>query len=224
MTAVSVWDIDLDPRTPAGGWGGQLLDAADRRRAAALADPVAARALARSRAAARRLLAGHLGLPASQIHWDRGENGKPAVPGRTCEWNLSRSGDRALVAIGGLAPVGVDLQREHPHRDPVALARRYFGPAEAERVAAAADPVRLVCRLLSRKEALAKAAGGRLLAFLRCDTGRVAAAPVRWCGEQLTVTDLDAGPGYTAALAVQGAGPDPISYRTCHWRTLCTAG
>ncbi len=228
--AVRVWDVDLSGEAgaaggaPAGPAAGLVTDA-ERARAARLADPVRGAALLRSHAAARLLLADHLRLPPERVGWAPGPSGKPALTGagRGCEWNLSRSGLRALVAVGGAAPVGVDLQAEHPHGDPLALARRYFAPAEAAQVAAlpaGRARVRRLCLLLSRKEAWAKAAGGRLLDFLRRDVGGGPAAR-RLDGVDYAVADLSIGPGYAAAVATTGRTPGRIDHRSCDWRDLC---
>ncbi|MEO3764212.1 4'-phosphopantetheinyl transferase superfamily protein [Streptomyces sp. B5E4] len=227
--AVRVWDVDLSGDDGAAGPAAGLLTDAERARAARLVDPVRRTALLRSHAAARRLLADHLRLPPERIRWTAGPYGKPALtgPGRGCEWNLSRSGARALVAVGGAVPVGVDLQAEHPHGDPLALARRFFAPAEAARLAAlpaGSARVRLLCLLLARKEAWAKAAGGRLLDFLRHDAGHAPAAygtPRRPDGAGYAVTDLTIGPGYAAAVATTGRTTGRIDYRSCDWRDLC---
>ncbi|WBB61538.1 4'-phosphopantetheinyl transferase superfamily protein [Streptomyces sp. WMMC500] len=227
--AVRVWDVDLSGDAGAAGPATGLLTDAERARAARLADPVRRTALLRSHAAARRLLAEHLGLPPERIGWTPGPYGKPALTGagRGCEWNLSRSGLRALVAVGGAAPVGVDLQAEHPHGDPLALARRFFAPAEATQLAALPPGrarVRRLCLLLARKEARAKAVGGRLLDFLRHDVG---AAPApdggsrRPGGTGYAVADLAVGPGYAAAVATTGRPTGRIDYRSCDWRDLC---
>jgi 4'-phosphopantetheinyl transferase len=226
---VRVWDVDLSGDAGAAEPAAGLLTDAERARAARLADPVRRTALLRSHAAARRLLAGHLGLPPGEIGWTAGPHGKPALTGagRGCEWNLSRSGLRALVAVGGAVPVGVDLQAEHPHGDPLALARRFFAPAEAAQLAAlpaGGARVRRLCLLLARKEAWAKAAGGRLLDFLRRDAGAVTASPGASRpagGAGYAVADLPAGPGYAAAVATTGRTTGRIDYRSCDWRDLC---
>ncbi|MFW6690934.1 4'-phosphopantetheinyl transferase family protein [Streptomyces sp. MAR4 CNX-425] len=228
---VRIWDVDLSGDAgPAGEAAADaLLTDAERARAARLADPARRTALRRSHAAARRLLAGELGLPPGRIGWAPGPYGKPALTGagRGRAWNLSRSGPRALVAVGGTAPVGVDLQAEHPHGDPLALARRFFAPAEAAQLAALpAGPARTrrLCLLLARKEAWAKAAGGRLLDVLRRDVGGVPApygTPRRLGGADYAVADLTIGPGYAAAVATTGRTPGRIDYRSCDWRDLC---
>ncbi|MEV6104994.1 4'-phosphopantetheinyl transferase superfamily protein [Streptomyces sp. NPDC051940] len=220
-STISVWDIDLAPEAPDASLYG-LLTAEERDRAARLADPARRSALLRSHAAVRGLLAGYVGVPAGRISWTTGPHGKPALTAGGCEWNLSRSGTRALLAVTASSAVGVDIQTEHPHGDPAALARRFFAAAEADRIEAAPDSrtrVSRLCRLLSRKEAWAKAAGGRLLQFLRRDAR--GPAPKQWNGDDYFLADLSVGPGFAAAIATSGRTPDPVDYHTCDWRDLC---
>ncbi|MQY14762.1 hypothetical protein SRB5_49380 [Streptomyces sp. RB5] len=218
---ITVWDIDLAPEAPDASVHG-LLTAGELDRAAGLADPVHRSALIRSHAAARVVLADYAGVPAGRIRWTTGPHGKPAPAAGGCEWNLSRSGTRALLAVTRGPAVGVDIQREHPHGDPWALARRFFTAAEADRVGSAPagrERVSRLCQLLSRKEAWAKAAGGRLLQFLRRDAR--GPAPKQWNGDDYFLADLEIGPGFAAAIATTGRTPGPVDYHTRDWRDLC---
>lgn len=124
---------------------------------------------ARRRAAQRWLrqrlsaYAGHeIGDAALRI----GPHGKPALADDTFAFNLSHSGAAAALAIARGVEPGVDLETPGRVRPFVALAQRYFRPAEAQAVAAAAeaDRERLFLRLWTAKEAVLKALG-RGLAF-----------------------------------------------------------
>lgn len=66
----------------------------------------------------RPVLATYLGKDPEQIHLVRGEHGKPrlAESGRRLEFNLSHSGELALVAVSGELEVGVDVERVRPKR------------------------------------------------------------------------------------------------------------
>ncbi|NGN68611.1 4'-phosphopantetheinyl transferase superfamily protein [Streptomyces sp. A7024] len=220
--AVSVWEVDLapdDPRAEAAAL--RLLDDAEHARVARLTDPRKRAALLRSHAAVRVLLAARTGLPAERIAWSAAANGKPA-PVADCAWSLSRSGQRALIALTRGPAVGVDLQAEHPHGEPAALALRFFAPAEVAEVATAPGAharVRRLCRLLARKEAWAKAAGGRLLHVLPHDSR--GPAPKWWDGAEYFIADLKPAPGFAAAVAAAGRPPGPVDHHLCDWRDLC---
>lgn len=149
-----------------------VLDDGERQRAAAYRSADDRRHFVVAHGAVRHIVAGRTGAAASGIRWVRGPHGKPELAGAGAgvQVNLSHSGDVAMVAVTASRPVGVDVQRIVPHLDAVAMARRYFPPAEAESVRAAPDPETrsaLFARLWSRKEALVKAHGGRLTEGLR---------------------------------------------------------
>lgn len=74
--------------------------------------------LAASPAALRQVLAVYLGEESELIRLEEGERGKPRLaeaPGRL-RFNLSHSGELALVAVSGEVEVGVDVERLRPKR------------------------------------------------------------------------------------------------------------
>lgn len=191
--------------------GAEVLDSAERARAGRLASPADAARYVRAHVAARELLAARTGVRPADVRWEVGQHGKPGpVVGQ--RWNLSRSGDHALVALAE-TDVGVDVQVRDPRVDVRRLAARFLGPADA-RSAADDDP----WRRLSRLEACAKAVGGRLLDVLGLDvraTGRVRAVDGPWAGQEWWVSDVAAPAGAVAACATPG--PRPHAHRTRVW-------
>lgn len=143
-----------------------------------------------------RVLSLYLGEAAGSIELIRGEHGKPrlAVDPERLAFNLSHSGALALVAVSRGREVGVDLEREKPGRDLVALAERALAPEQAAAVRAAAeeDRARLFHRLWARHEARVKCLGVGL-----------GAAPT-WPSPPVAVESLPVDPGYAAAVAVAG--------------------
>lgn len=67
----------------------------------------------------RRVLAVYLGREPEQIRLEEGEHEKPrlADPEEGLRFNLSHSGELALVAVSGELEVGVDVERMRPKRD-----------------------------------------------------------------------------------------------------------
>ncbi len=129
----------------------------------------------------------------------RAEGGKPWVPAGP-HFNLSHSGDLALIALCADAPVGVDLERVHALRNPSGLARRMCSPRELAWADARDDLNLALLRLWVRKEAIAKAEGGGLATAL---SGVDVLDPVvsarggTWCVHDLP----DPAPGYLAAVS-----------------------
>lgn len=125
----------------------------------------------------------------------RDANGKPFVAGGP-HFNLSHSGELALIAICPDAPVGVDLEAPRRLRNPDGLARRMCTPRELAHVQSGGD----LLRLWVRKEAVAKAHGGGLTVAL---SGLDVLDPVVQAdGHQWLVHDLpDPAPGYVAAVS-----------------------
>jgi len=152
--------------------------------------------------ALRQVLAGYLGQPPSAIEIELGENGKPRLPGGELQFNLSHSGGLALVAISKDRPVGVDVERVEPARDFLALAKRALNEEDfaAVRAAAAGDRSAVFYAAWVRHEARLKCLGVGL-------TGPTPDSPV-------AVQQVDAGPGYAAAVAVAGKEAPSLRLRT----------
>ncbi|MEU7571896.1 4'-phosphopantetheinyl transferase superfamily protein [Micromonospora sp. NPDC049240] len=190
-----------------------VLDRDERARAAALGTPWLRDRFTVAHGALR-VLAGHaVGVPPSALVWRRGRHGKPTSDGPHS--SLSYSGSLVAVAISRDRPVGVDIEHLPPGRDPVGLAARFFHPAEARHVAAGADAgerARRFTRLWVRKEAVVKAAGGRLWPNLA-----VAVHPddVVQCVEPAgayRVADLVTPAGYRGAVASPGDAPYTVEF------------
>lgn len=186
--------------------GAEVLDAAERDRARRLASPADAARYVRAHVAARELLAARTGLRPADVRWEVGAHGKPGpVVGQ--RWNLSRSGDHALVALAE-TDVGVDVQVRDPRVDVHRLAARFLAPGD---VRSDGD----LWRRFSRLEACAKAVGGRLLDVLGLDVrapGIVRADDGPWRGQEWWVSDVAAPAGAVAACATPG--PRPHALRT----------
>src|SRR4051794_34295951 len=71
------------------------------------------------RAALRRLLGERLTTPPAELRFDYNERGKPTLESEDVNFNLSHSGDLALIAISNGGAVGVDVEqlRPRPHLD-----------------------------------------------------------------------------------------------------------
>lgn len=92
----------------------------------------------------RAVLAHYVCTAPQRITFKYGIAGKPLLDATTSnvEFNMTTSGDLALVAISGGEPVGVDCEEVRERKDFGAIAKRMFTSEEASRIAAAGQPDR----------------------------------------------------------------------------------
>jgi 4'-phosphopantetheinyl transferase len=114
--------------------------------------------------ALRQILSAVTGQPARDIRYDTGAHGKPSLVSAACSFNFSDSGDVALVATAPRGEIGIDVEAPRVVRDALALAERFFMPAEYHEVAEAPVLERdaVFLRGWTRKEACLKAIGSGL--------------------------------------------------------------
>jgi 4'-phosphopantetheinyl transferase len=175
-------------------------------------------------AAMRQILGQYLGLTADRVALVTESSGKPRLADNSqlC-FNLSHSGDLALLAVAGGLEVGVDVEAVRFDLPVEVLAARFFTASERERLLEmdASATRRTFFQWWSRKEAVLKADGVGIAGGLDhldisgCPPNlvRFPAAEGRWW----RVQDLDAAPGYAAALAT------PPGAWEVRWRESATA-
>ena len=177
-------------------------------------------------ALAKAVLGRHAGLRPADVRFDRtcgecGEaHGKPVMKGSAAiEHSVAHSGDLIAVAVAA-DPVGVDVEQLDGRRrplgadgDPESLARLVLSGAEQAALAAVPrdDRARAFLTAWARKEAVTKATGDGLRTpfsevVVAADAGppRLVSWPYPRDPRAVTLLDLDAAPGYVAALAVLG--------------------
>jgi 4'-phosphopantetheinyl transferase len=167
----------------------------------------------------RTILGAFLGKAPDALHLVYGEHGKPALTGGRHEarvrFNMSRSHALGVLAIQLDEDVGVDVERVRSFPDAVAIAMRFFAPAEHDALRAL-PPEKVDAAFFSywaRKEAVIKSSGAGLAQsmdtfVLRPEPGwavepvtiaGAAPAAARWC--RLLPPPA---PGYVAAIAGTG--------------------
>jgi 4'-phosphopantetheinyl transferase len=171
-----------------------------------------------ARGALRELLSRYLRVESRDITFRYGTNGKPALDGGLdglLAFNVSHSGELALIAIGRGMELGVDVEAVRPMQDAGDIAARFFAPGEHERLMSLPDDERTNAFFAcwTRKEAYLKALGSGLAKPL--DAFEVTFAPdeapallvygddretARW-----RISDLAPGGGYAGALVTEGA-------------------
>jgi 4'-phosphopantetheinyl transferase len=115
-----VWRIGLTVADPEAVEG---LSDDELARARRLVEPARVRFLA-VRLAARAILSRYVGAPAATLRFVTAPRGKPSIGHPPTDWsfNLSDSGDLALLAVSRAGPVGIDVERlrEVPLREAIA--------------------------------------------------------------------------------------------------------
>ena len=167
----------------------------------------------------RQLLSAYVGIAPDRIELGQARYGKPYLLGdgarSALRFNLAHSSDLMLVAIGVRRELGVDLEFIGRRRDVAGIARHFFSPNEVTTLTALPADERLAAfyRCWTRKEAYIKACGRGLK--MRLDDFDVSLEPGVSRGllrsalatdepERWRFADLRAGPGFEAALAVEG--------------------
>lgn len=113
----------------------------------------------------RRLLGAQLQCAPAALQFTVGRHGKPHLGGAEqasgLQFNLSHSGDQALLGCARDRELGVDIELWRSLGDEAALVRRYFSTAEQHAYAAlpAAAQTAAFFQCWTRKEAYIKAVG-----------------------------------------------------------------
>jgi 4'-phosphopantetheinyl transferase len=192
---VDVWEVALGPC--ARDAAARILSDPEREFAARLR--VGAGPWGAARVALRRVLGGYLGLAPGQVALTTDTNGKPRLASggnADLRFNLSHSGDLALIAVRLGHEVGVDVEAVRAGVDGAAIARDVFGARgrAGRAVLDGGEPGEGFFRTWVRREALAKAIGRGIVSPL--SPGEAA---------RFTIRDLDGIPGFTAAVASEGS-------------------
>ena len=215
---VHVWSIGLAHRVPnESDWATLSAGETDRARRFHFERDRTAYVLAH--AAVRQILSEYSGVSPQQLEFVVGPAGKPSISpalnAAGIEFNLSHSGEFALVAATGGAAVGVDIERWDHRVEFLQLAEHYFSVREREALSALvqnpSEVMQGFFQAWSRKEAYLKATGAGIAEGLHhfdvtLKPGEIAAlladrldvtATERWVMRDLAVAD-----GYSAALVV----------------------
>lgn len=217
---VHVWRASLDADANLLEKYERLLCANERKRAERFVFQKHRRRFIVARAVLRVILGGYLNQAPDQMRFLYGPEGKPALGdtgGGSVRFNLSHSEALALYAFARGREVGIDVEWMSPRVAFEGLAERFFTPGEAATLrslpAHAREPAFFAC--WTRKEAYMKAIGKGL--SLPTQDFEVTLAPgepaalisTRHDPDQATrwsLLELDAAPGFAAALAVEGRG------------------
>lgn len=141
----------------------------------------------------------------------RGEHGKPAVAGSDLRFNKTDCGELALVATCPGRDVGIDLEAHRSVLRSERIAARFFSEEEGRRLSQAKEPLVTFFDLWTTKEAVLKCDGGGLGAFPMSGFTAPDDLPAGGSvGGRWWVKSLDIGPGFSAAIAVEGVSAEAV--------------
>ncbi len=179
-----------------------------------------------ARGVLRGILGGYLNQAPECLSFCYSSHGRPALAGesdgKAIRFNVSHSYGAALYAVTRGREVGIDLERIRFDLEVAEIAERFFSRREVSmlRTLPTAAQRQAFFRCWTRKEAYIKARGeGLSLPLDQFDVSLAPGEPAAVLGLQgapaeashWSLQELTPGPGYVAALAVEGHG----------WRLSC---
>ncbi|HLD84198.1 MAG TPA: 4'-phosphopantetheinyl transferase superfamily protein [Coxiellaceae bacterium] len=153
---VSLDDVDSDQ---------SILSANELSRAARFVQLEVQNRFIKTRVALRQILSKYLVLPPKMITFDQTDKGKPFIKTTSSlQFNLSHSGDYALIGVSAQNPVGVDIEKVREKPDLLAIAKRFFSICEYQAIKKLPIDRQTAAfyRCWTRKEAFIKAIGAGL--------------------------------------------------------------
>lgn len=223
---VHIWRATLDQPVERVQQLAQRLSGDERARAGRFHFELDRKRFIVGRGVLRTILGRYLGIEPRRLQFCYGSQGKPYLAERigdsTLRFNLAHSHGLALLAFTRGREIGIDLERVCTEVKCEPIAARFFSQRENSTLRALPPTVKhkafFAC--WSRKEAYLKARGeGFSLPLDGFDVSLAPEEPVTLLnvrGDPLeasrwSLQELDPGPGYVGALAVEGRG----------WRLAC---
>lgn len=216
---VHVWRVSLAPPAERLAALASTLREDERARAARFVFERDRTAYIATRGALRTLAGRYLGRAPGTLELGYQEKGKPFLaspPGERLRFNVSHSGELALLAFVRGRELGVDIERRRELQDLLSLARTAFSPPEYAALCRqpAHEHAAAFYACWSRKEAFIKATGEGVSQLADFEVNVRADEPARLlrvpgpppAHPSWSIRDLPAIPGYAAALVVEGDG------------------
>ncbi|MBN1451243.1 MAG: 4'-phosphopantetheinyl transferase superfamily protein [Anaerolineales bacterium] len=225
LLQVDIWRVSLDLAVASVKLLGCSLSVDESQRAARFHFPADRDRYIAAHGCLRDVLSRYLRFEPSQLNFSANDYGKPALNGHELEFNLSHSGDLALIAVSRGHKVGVDVERIRTDVEHDSIASRYFSPNEVSELAVVPPDQREIAffNCWTRKEAYIKAQGlGLSLPLDSFDVSLTpnepailrATRPDTRVAFQWMLLSLDVDFNYAAALAVKGQN---LEFRLWNW-------
>ena len=222
---VDVWVISLRGSPDRSGPLWQILGPEERRRGEEFHRQSDSARYVLSHAALRILLAHYAANDPRHFRFVCGAHGKPAIDPDLglpdIRFNLSHSGNLAVLAVNLASEVGIDIERIQPARANMAIAERFFSPREIAALRALPEPDQVLgfFSCWTRKEAFLKGRGDGLSVPLKdFDVSLTPQEPPELLGSRIDPSEVDRWrlfevpieEGYVACLAIDNSGEDDL--------------
>jgi 4'-phosphopantetheinyl transferase len=214
---IHVWQFPLNaPESTLDGYA-ELLSADEKQRAGRFHFQRDNRRFTVTRATMRSILGSYVKSGPSELQFLYSEHGKPRIknPARDIRFNVSHSGEQAVVAVVSGRETGVDVEQIRDNVEIDSLAERFFSSTEKDFLRGLPQEKKLSTffRFWTCKEAFLKAQAvglTRSLASFTVDLTTIppsllAAAETRGEESQWSLSELGCQTGYASALAVEGS-------------------
>jgi 4'-phosphopantetheinyl transferase len=215
--AVHVWTVPLGAAAKTLSGLSDLLSGDEHDRARRFHFERDAQRFMATRGAVRSVLAAYTQTAARDLRFRYSPQGKPSLAEPECDirFNVSHSGELAVLAITREREIGIDIEYMKKDVETDKLAERFFSASERDRLRGLpqAQKVAGFFRCWTCKEAFLKAQGTGLFRDLSSfDVELNAEQPARLLAtrpdadeaNRWSVRELDTTEGYAAAVAVEG--------------------
>jgi 4'-phosphopantetheinyl transferase len=215
---VHVWEFPLTVAESARAEYEGILSSDEREKAARFHFEKDRRKFTVARASMRIILGSYLRLTAPEISFAYSENGKPklAEAASSIRFNLSHSGEMALLGVTLGRDVGIDIELIRSDVETDNLARRFFSSRERDSIRGLPDGERISAffRCWTCKEAFLKAQGVGLSRSLdsfdvevnpKLSARLLATRPDASEVDHWFLHDVEVVSNYSAALAIEGS-------------------
>jgi 4'-phosphopantetheinyl transferase len=166
----------------------------------------------------RAILSRYIHREPHELEFSTNEYGKPTFLSDTkIEFNISHSGEYALIAVARARKVGIDVERIRRDVEFESLAQRYFSPKEVAELMSLPSEQKPIAFYIgwTRKEAYIKAQGfglslplGSFDVSLNEPVALRATRPDPREAARWNLFSLDVAPGYAGALVVESDIPN----------------
>ena len=203
LNQVDVWRISLDLEPASVQQTESTLSADESQRAARFHFDKDRHRFLVSHVALRDVLSRYLYIGPGDINFTIGEYGKPAITSDLkLDFNLSHSGDYALIAVAREHKVGVDVENFRTNMEIDKIARRFFSEEE-------------------NSELLGLPTEQRITGFFNCWTRKEAYIKAHGLGLSLPLDSFDVSLTPNEPTVLRATRPDP--QEASHWTLLSLA-